>query len=227
LWNYGNGYLVLFSLVALLVITYKWRRELRRERRYLGNHTIKIQDCLKLAIILFIFREVMLFFSFFWTFFHFSLNPTGDVGFKFPSTGLKSLNAFRIPFLNTIILVSSGLTITISHNLIIMRSKKRINWLVVTVLLGAIFTTFQIFEYYQSSFNFMIRSRRNIFFTATGFHGVHVLIGTCLLLISLIKMYFNNYNRLHHLFFEDAIWYWHFVDVVWLFLFVAIYWWGG
>jgi len=169
----------------------------------------------------------MLFFSFFWTFFHFSLNPAGDIGLVWPPTGIHSLNTFRIPLINTLILVSSGLTLTIRHNWILLNRNHAEGWLIVTILLGALFTACQAFEYYQAPFTIIRANYGNIFYLGTGFHGGHVLAGTTLLIISWIKLRGRKYNFLHHVSFEARIWYWHFVDAVWLFLFISIYWWAA
>lgn len=227
LWNLKIYAGIITSTLGLLLITFTWRRDLRRESNFLGSHTLKTQASLKLGIILFIFREVILFFRFFWTFFHFALNPVGDIGLVWPPTGIHRLNAFRIPIINTIILVSSGLTLTLSHHLLLINSKSAIQWLALTLFLGVTFTLLQAFEYYQASFSIIRANYGSIFFLATGFHGGHVLAGSTLLLISLIKLTQEKYSLWHHFRFEASIWYWHFVDVVWLFLYTFVYWWGA
>jgi len=174
----------------------------------------------------FIFRECMLFFRIFWGFFHFSLNPTGEIGLVWPPTAVQRLNAFRIPFLNLLILVRSGLTLTIRHYLLVQNSILSATWLIVTICLGVLFTSLQVFEYFQRRFTMMRANYGSIFFMSTGFHGAHVIIGTVLLMTSLYKLLLNRYRFSHHTFFELRIWYWHFVDLVWLFLFGAVYWWA-
>ena len=99
--------------------------------------------------------------------------------------------------------------------------------MVVTIILAAAFTGFQVFEYVHASFNISDGIYGSCFYMATGFHGFHVFVGTCFLTVCLYRIYDYQFTRENHFGFEAAAWYWHFVDVVWLFLFVAVYWWGG
>jgi len=132
-----------------------------------------------------------------------------------------------IPFLNTIILVSSGISVTWCHHTIEEGSYKySILSLFFTVLLGSIFTIFQLIEYYTASFTFSCSSYSSIYFLGTGFHGFHVIIGSVLLIIRL-KRFFNFFiSPNHRAGFECAVWYWHFVDIVWFLLYLIFYWWG-
>jgi cytochrome c oxidase subunit 3 len=196
------------------------------ESLYQGAYSLKMQETIKIGVILFILREVIFFFRIFWAFFHFALNPVGEVGFQFPAAGLDGLNPYSIPLYNTVILVSSGLTLTISHNYILLNQKSAIKWLLITIGLGLAFTRLQLFEYYVCSFTFSSANYGTIFFMSTGFHGFHVIIGTLLLVASLSKIFLNKFNNLHHTFYEGRIWYWHFVDVVWLFLYLSVYFWA-
>ena len=99
--------------------------------------------------------------------------------------------------------------------------------LIATVVLGALFTAVQAYEYAHAPFEFKSSIYGATFFMATGFHGFHVLVGTIFLLVCLIRVYKGHFTPKQHLGFEFAAWYWHFVDVVWLFLFAAIYVWGN
>ena len=99
--------------------------------------------------------------------------------------------------------------------------------LVYTLILAIVFTALQVFEYVTSPFSLSDSVFGSTFFLATGFHGLHVFIGTCFLGVCLVRLYLNHFTREHHFGFEAAAWYWHFVDVVWLFLFLTIYWWGS
>jgi cytochrome c oxidase subunit 3 len=130
--------------------------------------------------------------------------------------------------LNTILLLSSGASVTWAHHSIVYGSKSQaIMALVCTISLAIIFTLLQIVEYVTSSFTISDGIYGSTFFMATGFHGFHVFVGTCFLFVCLIRLILNHFTREHHFGFEAAAWYWHFVDVVWLFLFVTIYWWGS
>jgi heme/copper-type cytochrome/quinol oxidase subunit 3 len=127
--------------------------------------------------------------------------------------------------LNTLILLSSGATVTLAHHSILVGSKKQAEVaLGLTVLLAIIFTAFQVLEYFTAPFSISSTVYGSTFYMATGFHGFHVFIGTCFLFVCLIRLFFNHFTKEHHFGFEAAAWYWHFVDVVWLFLFLTIYW---
>lgn len=145
-----------------------------------------------------------------------------------PPIGIEPFNAWEIPFLNTVILLSSGATVTWSHHAIVAGDRKgAISGLVYTIILAITFTGFQVFEYQHATFTMSDCVYGSTFFMATGFHGFHVFIGTCFLAVCLVRLINHHFSREHHFGFEAAAWYWHFVDVVWLFLFVAVYWWGG
>ena len=176
---------------------------------------------------LFILSEVCFFFAFFWAFFHRRLAPTIELGNRWPPTGINPLSPWGVPLLNTIVLLSSGVTVTWAHHAILAGNQKEGTLgLLLTVILGGYFTFLQGIEYFESRFSIRDRVYGTTFFVATGFHGLHVLIGRTFLLVCLVRHVKMHFTEGHHLGFEAAAWYWHFVDVVWLFLFVSIYWWG-
>ena len=130
-----------------------------------------------------------------------------------------------MPLLNTLILLTSGATVTVCHNALIVGEKViATQSLIVTIVLATVFTGFQAYEYCHATFTISDSVYGSTFFMATGFHGFHVFIGTCFLSVCLYRLYLNHFTRQHHFGFEAAAWYWHFVDVVWLFLFVVVYW---
>lgn len=174
---------------------------------------------------LFIFSEVIFFSGFFWRFLHISLSPSIELGMVWPPISLNPLNPFRIPFLNTLVLVSSGVTVTWCHHLL-LESKRGLVSLRLTVLLGVYFSYLQWKEYKEASFSISESVYGRVFFIRTGFHGFHVLIGSRFLLVCLLRLSEKEFSSGHFIGVEIAIWYWHFVDVVWLFLFRLIYWWG-
>lgn len=178
-------------------------------------------------MILFITSEIFFFLSFFWAFFHSSLSPDIFIGQRWPCKGIKAFNPIGIPLINTIILLRSGITLTASHHFIIIGNKKKCNnFLFITIFLGVYFTFLQFIEYKEASFTIADSIYGSTFFIATGFHGLHVLIGTIFLLVCFIRRLKNHFSSYHHFGFEAAAWYWHFVDVVWLFLYIFIYWLG-
>lgn len=224
----GGDSLALTGFFMILYTMFVWWRDVIRESTYQGHHTSTVQAGLKSGMILFIVSEIMFFLAFFWAFFHSSLAPTIEIGAVWPPKGIDVLNPWEIPFLNTLILLTSGATVTWAHHAILAGQKTQgMLSLVLTVVLAAIFTGFQAIEYIEAPFTISDGIYGSTFFMATGFHGFHVFIGTIFLLICFFRLWANQFSTHQHFGFEAAAWYWHFVDVVWLFLFVAIYWWGG
>jgi cytochrome c oxidase subunit 3 len=174
---------------------------------------------------LFIASEVMFFAAFFWAFFTSSLFPVGGV---WPPKGIHPFNPWEIPFLNTLILLCSGTTVTWAHHALLEGDRKGLSrGLLLTVALGITFTALQAWEYSHAAFGFKDGIYPSTFFMATGFHGFHVIIGTCFLMVCLGRAEAGHFTPDHHFGFEAAAWYWHFVDVVWLFLFICVYIWGS
>nr|QIT06535.1 cytochrome c oxidase subunit 3 [Sminthurides bifidus] len=228
-WFHINSLSLFFTgLVVLTLTSYQWWRDISREGTFQGLHTYVVFSGLKMGMILFIISEVFFFLSFFWGFFHSSLAPTLELGLNWPPSGITPFNAFQIPLLNTIILLSSGFTVTWAHHAILESNhNSAINSLLITVILGIYFTMLQAVEYLEATFSIADSVYGASFFMATGFHGLHVLIGTSFLLVCLIRLFKCQFSEIHHFGFEASAWYWHFVDVVWLFLFMNIYWWGA
>jgi cytochrome c oxidase subunit 3 len=206
-----------------------WFREIIRESTFQGNHTKKVQKGLKLGFMLFLVSEAMLFISFFWAFFHSSLVPTIEIGAVWPPYNLNIIEPFSIPLLNTLILLLSGFYLTWSHKVLVNRAAKQatITTLVITIFLAFFFIFFQGYEYCTSSLTFNDGIYGSVFYIATGFHGLHVIVGTIFLIVNLYRLKLNHFTPTHHLGFEFGAWYWHFVDVIWIFLFLIIYCWGG
>jgi len=223
-----NLTLIFLGLTVIFLTASQWWRDVRREATYQGHHSNYVQINIRWGIALFIVSEVMFFLSFFWAYFHRRLTPTLEVGITWPPIGISTFNAFGVPLLNTTILLSSGLTVTWAHHRILARRyKNSYLGLLITIILGVYFTIIQGIEYLQAPFSFADSAYGSCFFIATGFHGLHVLIGTTFLLVCFIRLTSGHLSSTHHFGFEAAAWYWHFVDVVWIFLFIRIYWWGG
>lgn len=225
--QYNINLFILGVIITLLTI-YQWWRDISREGTFQGLHTICVINGLKWGIILFIISEIFFFISFFWSFFHRSLSPNIELGINWPPIGIIPFNPFQIPLLNTVILLTSGISVTWAHHSLIENnhSQTKIR-LLITIILGIYFTILQAYEYVEASFCIADSVYGSSFFIATGFHGIHVLIGTTFLLVCWLRHLSFHFSSSHHFGFEAAAWYWHFVDVVWLFLYVSIYWWGG
>lgn len=215
---------VLFSATILILLSFNWWLDVSREGVG-GDYTGVVIDGLKFGIILFIFSEICFFAAFFWRFFHSSFTPVAELGNNWPPVGIISFNPFQVPLLNTCVLLRRGATVTWAHH-ILLGGGRVVVPLVFTCILGVYFSFLQGAEYYIASFSIRDRVYGSVFFIATGFHGIHVLVGTIFLIICFFRLLKNQFTEWNHLGFELAIWYWHFVDVVWLFLFSCIYWWG-
>ncbi len=227
--NFSNAYYFFYISLFLVVSSmFLWFRDITSEATFLGDHTSAVQRGIVLGFILFIVSEALFFLAIFWAFFHSALTPTVELGAQWPPLGIEPVNPFELPLLNTVILLSSGATITYSHHALIVGQKKTaVTGALFTVILAVVFTFFQGVEYSVSSFTISDGAFGTCFFFGTGFHGLHVIIGTIFLSIALWRMIAYHFTSQHHLGFENPIMYWHFVDVVWLFLFLSMYYWGS
>lgn len=224
----GGGFLLSFGFCMILFMMFVWWRDIIREGTFEGQHTSSVQTGLRMGMLLFIVSEIMFFFAFFWAFFHSSFNPSHAIGGVWPPAFIVTLDPWKVPLLNTCLLLSSGASVTWAHHSIVMGSKfQACLSLIITIVLAVIFTALQGFEYVSAPFSISDGVYGSCFYMATGFHGFHVVIGTIFLTVCLFRLYLNHFTREHHFGFEAAAWYWHFVDVVWLFLFITVYWWGS
>jgi len=149
-------------------------------------------------------------------------------GAQWPPASIEVLNPWHYPLYNTVILLTSGTTVTWAHHALIHGDRQGLKWgLILTVVLGLLFTSVQVYEYATAPFDFAGNIYGATFFMATGFHGFHVIIGTIFLIVCLLRAMGGGFTPKQHFGFEAAAWYWHFVDVVWLFLFASIYIWGS
>ena len=226
-YNLSNILLIL-SLFSVIFSASIWWRDVIIESTGQGYHTQNVQNGLKYGMFLFIVSEVMFFFAFFWAFFHSSLAPTIEIGSVWPPVGLNVFNAFKVPLLNTLILLLSGASITWAHFAILEQNYKEVNIsFKITIALAIFFTTLQITEYLEATFRISDSVYGSTFYMATGFHGFHVIIGTIFIIVGFYRYNEGHFTKKHHFGFEASAWYWHFVDVVWLFLFISVYWWGN
>ena len=242
---------------GICATAFMWWRDVIKEA-HKGDHTPVVQLHLRYGMILFIASEVMFFLAWFWGYFDAALFPNDVIhldnvkdgvgmvqrneilGGQWPpvpaeGTGPLGTGYFKgtvdpwsIPLINTLILLSSGCTVTWAHHALLKNNRTQlIIGLLLTVILGAIFTGFQAYEYKHAAFSYGGHIYGSTFFMATGFHGAHVIIGTIFLAVCLLRAMKGHFTPKQHFGFEAAAWYWHFVDVVWLFLFAAIYVWGA
>ncbi|MEO6606983.1 MAG: cytochrome c oxidase subunit 3 [Aestuariivirga sp.] len=239
-WMHGGTWIIMtLGFLMVLYTMFMWWRDVLREAHG-GDHTPVVGLHLRYGMLLFIASEVMFFVAWFWAFFDASLftgeanlaSRVAATGGIWPPQGTIVFDAFHLPLVNTLILLTSGTTVTWAHHALLNDDRKGlINGLILTVLLGLMFTGVQAWEYAHAMFAFSNANGGNIygstFFMATGFHGFHVIVGTIFLFICLVRAIKGDFTPKQHFGFEAAAWYWHFVDVVWLFLFAAIYIWGN
>lgn len=220
-----------FFFCALFLVVYSmalWFRDIISEATYQGNHTLAVQRGLNMGVALFIVSEALFFLAIFWTFFHSALSPNIELGAQWPPMGIQAINPFELPLLNTVILLSSGVTVTYAHHSLIQGDRTgTLYGLVYTILLAVLFTALQGIEYSVSSFTISDGVYGSCFYFGTGFHGLHVIIGTLFLAVGFWRVLAYHLTENHHLGFESGILYWHFVDVVWLFLYISVYYWGS
>ncbi|HFB55021.1 MAG TPA: cytochrome c oxidase subunit 3, partial [Hellea balneolensis] len=213
-----------------------------------GDHTPVVQIGLRYGMIMFIMQEIMFFVGWFWMFFEFGLfhkfragwnkdilesadTYVEGYGVNAGGTPISTIYAWDIPIMNTLVLLLSGTTVTWAHHALIKGDRKSASHgLILTVLLGLFFIYLQGIEYTESfherlSDGFWLDSNvyGSAFFLATGFHGLHVLIGAIFLFVIWLRLINGGMTSKQHFGFEAAAWYWHFVDVVWLFLFTFVY----
>ncbi len=239
-WMHGSApWVMIIGFVGILYTMFMWWRDVIAEAHH-GDHTAVVALHLRYGMIMFIASEVMFFVAWFWAFFDASLftgeihqaSRIAETGGVWPPKGVEVFDPWHLPLVNTLILLTSGTTVTWAHHALLNNDREGLKWgLIATVALGLLFTSIQAYEYSHAAFAFSRNNGGNIygstFFMATGFHGFHVIIGTIFLAVCLVRAMNGEFTPKQHFGFEAAAWYWHFVDVVWLFLFSAIYIWGS
>ncbi len=239
-WMHGGHWAVMaLGFALVLYVMFMWWRDVINEA-HAGDHTPVVSLHLRYGMIMFIASEVMFFVAWFWAFFDASLFSDEAIQASrfavtegvWPPKGTAIFDPWHLPLVNTLILLTSGTTVTWAHHALLNNDRQGLKWgLIATVALGALFTSVQAYEYAHAAFAFSRDNGGNIygstFFMATGFHGFHVLIGTIFLLVCLFRALKGHFTPKQHFGFEAAAWYWHFVDVVWLFLFACIYVWAS
>lgn len=242
-YHHSGRLLGLGVMAVVACLFFWWKSVITEGARGKYEYNDVVQKGMRLSMALFICSELMFFVAFFWSFFDsffnsiwFKLSQFDFETFAYiedkvrpwPPEGIQTFNAWDLPFLNTLILLLSGTSVTWAHYSLLQGDQKGLvqglGW---TVFLGFAFTLFQAYEYSHAAFAIDTNNYSSNFFMATGFHGFHVIVGTIFLVVCWIRSIRGQLTLENHLGFEFAAWYWHFVDVVWLFLFVAVYWWGG
>jgi cytochrome c oxidase subunit 3 len=237
----------LAGIAATLLVLYFWFGDAIGESES-GMYGKRIDLSYRWSMSWFIFSEVMFFGAFFGALFYAravsmpwladldhkilwpDFVPTwGNTGPAGVVDGFQTMGPFPIPTINTALLLMSGVTLTISHHALRAGHRgKTAFWLAATILLGAVFMGFQVYEYMHAYADLNLKLTSGIygstFFMLTGFHGFHVTMGAIMLSVILYRVLKGHFTADHHFGFEGAAWYWHFVDVVWLGLYVVVYW---
>ncbi|MBT4740487.1 MAG: cytochrome c oxidase subunit 3 [Rhodospirillaceae bacterium] len=219
-----GAYKLLPGLSLIILTMLLWWRDVIKESVNEDVHTDEVSTGLRMGMVLFIASEVMFFVAFFWAFFHHSLGFSAST-LQWPPAGIEVLDAWHLPFYNTVILLTSGVTVSRAHLYVEAGlNQKAAKWIWITAGLGAMFLALQVFEYGHAAFGLSDGIYPSTFYLATGFHGFHVFVGTTFLVVCAMRAQKNQFSPHKHIGFQSAAWYWHFVDVVWLFLFVWVYW---
>jgi cytochrome c oxidase subunit 3 len=248
----GAPYVMILGAALVMVMMFGWFRTVIKESQA-GTYNDQVDMSFRWGMGWFIFSEVMFFGAFFGALFYarmYSVPWLGGAGNNaathellwpafdalWPTNGpadvggtFETMPAWGIPALNTLILLSSGVTVTWAHwGLKKGNRQQLILGLLATVALGFLFLGFQIHEYHEAYTELNLTLGSGIygttFFMLTGFHGAHVTIGAIMLTVILLRSIKGHFTAEHHFAFEAAAWYWHFVDVVWLGLFIFVYW---
>ncbi|MGB9151849.1 MAG: cytochrome c oxidase subunit 3 [Alphaproteobacteria bacterium] len=218
----------LIGLAGVLVVMFVWWKDIIHEAFAEQAHSPAVKHGLHYGMALFISSEVMFFVAFFWAYYSAALFPPAILGGIWPPANIHTSPTFDMPFFMTLILLLSGTTVTWAHHSVLTNNRKSLLCaLAVTVALGLSFTTCQAYEYMNTDFGLKSGMFGSTFFMATGFHGLHVIIGTIFLAVCWWRAKEDQFTPDSHFGLTAAAWYWHFVDVVWLFLFVSIYWYGA
>jgi len=232
LWIHGvTPFMFLIGFAAVLYTMFGWWADVVAESRQ-GDHTPVVRIGLRYGFVLFIMSEVMFFAAWFWSFFKHAIYPMSEyIGTEYAQPEIYHVDAFHLPLINTLILLLSGCAVTRAHHALVHENnRKDLVWgLGIAIVLGVAFTALQAYEYsylLYKGWEFGNDKFFSNFFMATGFHGVHVIIGTIFLFVCWMRAMKGHFSSEKHVGFEAAAWYWHFVDVVWLFLFFAVYIWG-
>ena len=216
--------LVMNALIGVILIFILWIRDILRESVYTGNHTIKVKEGIMIGYMLFLITEIMVFVTIFWTVLNTTISPNSEVIGMWPPTGIKELEGLELPLNNTIILLESGITITIGHNKIISLNKKRgLLYTILTIILSMWFTMNQYIEYKESTYTINDSIFGSGFYVGTGLHGMHIIIGTIYITIGLFRVWKADMTNNHHIGLETGIIYLHMVDIVWLLLYIIVY----
>nr|YP_009935111.1 Cox3 [Metschnikowia kipukae]QNS22953.1 Cox3 [Metschnikowia kipukae] len=227
--NYmNNNFYMLFNMFSVLYVLTLWFKDVVAESTYLGDHTKAVKTGLTQGFYLFVVSEMLMFSSLFWAYLHSSLNPTMEMGMAWPPAGMEAISPSELPLLNTIMLLASGVTITMGHHALMNSNRKdTLYGFIFTTLLMALFVMLQGLEYMFSSFTMSDGVYGSTFFSLTGTHGVHMIMLFIMLAVCSWRVYNYDFTNNSHVFAEATVLYLHVLDMLWLFMYMMCYWWGS
>lgn len=229
-WIHGyqwGGTLALLGLIYIIWIFNLWTRDILRESLHLGLHTENAKNGATNGFILFMVSEIFFFGGFIWSYLYTALAPSIHFGAIWPPIGIEAVAPNSIPLLNTVILLTSAATATWAHNAVLAGVQEDA-WvgLLLTVLLGAVFSALQGIEYFQAPYTFTDSCYGSVFFATVSLHGLHVIVGALFLWICKQRIQKQTFTANHHISLECALIMWHIVDVIWLIVFTIYYAWA-
>jgi len=216
----GSMVILLISSLVVLFQVFLWSNSVVVEG-LTGFRWTRVSKLLGVAFVMFLLTEVFFFISIFWAFFDCYLHRCSldtDI------LGIIHINPIGLPFLNTILLLASGITLTVVHYTVVSKESTVYSWLL-TIMQGAMFMWVQCVEYYSSILTMTDSRIGSVFYFSTGFHGLHVVVGLLLLVSVFLRLLHHHFSSLHHLLLESGIIYWHFVDIIWIYLYTFVYQW--
>lgn len=223
-----NTNFIFISIITIFYCMTLWFKDIIAESTYLGEHTKAVKKGITQGFFLFVISEIIIFASLFWAYLHSALNPTMEIGMSWPPAGIEAIAADELPLLNTIILLASGVTITMGHHALINANRKyTLLGFFYSTLLIFIFVILQGLEYTFAPFTIADGVYGSTFYSLTGLHGVHMIMLVVMLAVCTWRIYNYDFTNSSHVFAESTILYLHVLDVLWLFIYIIVYWWGS
>jgi cytochrome c oxidase subunit 3 len=200
-----TNFFFLISIISFIFFIVQWFYDIIIESTFEGQHTSYVRQSIKFAFLLFIVSEIMFFFSFFWAFFYSSVAPTYNIG-GWPPIGIHIINPYKLPLINTLLLLISGACLTCSHFALLVVKKTFIgyknlnrniilNFLLLTIFLGLLFLLTQGYEYVHADFTISDSIYGSVFYMCTGLHGLHVLVGLIFLIVCYLRFFFLSFYK--------------------------------
>lgn len=225
--NYSKKVLM-YGVILVIGTFILWVNDIMTEGSIMGQNTTYVSRSITIGFILFMISEIVLFGSFFWAFIHLAISPSIELGNSWPPVGVTPVDSRELPLTNTIILLTTGATITGAHNKYLSKEYgKTIGYIVITIVLLVVFMAFQYIEYKYSRFTITDSVFGSVFYMTTGLHFIHILIVTIYLIIVLMRIVYQRIVSVGIGSFEYCVIALHAYDLIWIFIYVSFYVWGG